>query len=372
MVITEDNWFVFEGLHQIDTPALVIYPDRVVENIERLKAMVSSPALLRPHVKTNKSMNASKLMMQSGISKFKCATIAEAEMLGMCKAQDVLLAYQPSKPKLERLIKLIKNYPESVFSCLVDNVETASLISISAQENGIIIPVFIDLNVGMNRTGIKPELAFDLFHDILVEPGIKFMGFHVYDGHIRDIDLAAREKNCDKDFESVENLRKQVQDDGHPFPLLVAGGSPTFGLHSQRNHVECSPGTFIYWDKGYFDTIPEQDFLFAAIVVNRVVSLPDATKICIDLGYKSISSENDLQNRVYFLNAPHLKPFSHSEEHMVIEAGKDHGYKIGDIFYSLPIHICPTVAMYDQAYTVVNNSLHEKWSITARGREIKV
>lgn len=372
MAAREDNWYLFDGIEKLDTPTLVIYPERLIQNIQRLKAMVLSPELLRPHVKTNKSIDASKLMIQHGINKFKCATIAEAEMLGMCNAADVLLAYQPSMPKLERLIKIIKIYPRSIFSCLVDNIETARMISRTAADNGLIIPVYIDLNTGMNRTGIKAEAAFELFTSLLPLTGIRFSGFHAYDGHIRDTDLSARAIHCNADFEQVEVLRKKIEDEGHPFPLLIAGGSPTFKLHSTRRNVECSPGTFIFWDKGYFDTIPDQDFLFAALVVNRVVSLPDDTKICIDLGYKSISSENELQNRVYFLNAPHLKPYSHSEEHMVIEAGSGHPYKIGDVFYSLPIHICPTVAMYDSAYTVLNNTLSTKWAITSRGREISV
>lgn len=102
----QDNWWQLDNIEQLDTPALIIYPERVLQNIDRLKGMVLSPGLLRPHVKTNKSIDATKLMMMQRISKFKCATIAEAEMLGMCEAKDVLLAFQPVKSKLFRLIKL--------------------------------------------------------------------------------------------------------------------------------------------------------------------------------------------------------------------------------------------------------------------------
>lgn len=244
------------------------------------------------------------------------------------------------------------------------------MISEKVLAKGLNIPVFIDLNVGMNRTGILPNKAFDLFVDLMQLPGVEFRGFHVYDGHIRDKDLTDRINHCDQDFKPVEELRIKIQEQGYPFPLLVAGGSPTFAIHSKRENVECSPGTFIFWDKGYHDTIPEQDFLFAALVISRVISLPDKTKICIDLGYKSISPENDLQNRVYFLNAPHLKPFSQREEHMVIEVEKGHHYKIGDSFFALPIHICPTIAMYDDACIIKNGALNGKWNITSRGRLI--
>ena len=370
MMAKEDNWYRFEGVEQVDSPALLIYSEKVVQNIELVKTMVPSVDMLRPHVKTNKSADAATLMIQYGISKFKCATIAEAEMLGMIQAKDVLLAYQPTAAKLQRLLKTISAYPETKFSCLVDNIDTAVMISNAAQQMEISVAVFIDLNVGMNRTGISPALAFDLFIEVMLLPGITFSGFHAYDGHIGDKDLVERAEHCDIDFASTEVLRKKIQGYGYPNPLLVAGGTPTFNLHSKREHVECSPGTFIYWDKGYYDAMPEQDFSFAAVVLTRVVSLPDESKICIDLGHKAIASENSLQNRVYFLKAPALKPYSHSEEHMVIEAGEGHGYKIGDLLYGVPYHVCPTVALYNKAYIISDNKLNGAWPITSRGREI--
>lgn len=364
----EDNWYQFKGIEQLDTPSLILYPERMLHNIRLLKSMISPVDRLRPHIKTNKSIEVTKLMMQHGINKFKCATIAEAEMLGNSQAADALLAYQPTQAKLERLIKLIKCFPHTKFSCLVDNKESAKMISDTAEKNECKIHVYIDLNVGMNRTGIKAEFAFDLFMELNSLSGIKFNGFHAYDGHIRDINLLERADHCGIDFDPVEKLRQKVKRYLDYLPLLIAGGSPTCILHSQRENVECSPGTFIFWDKGYHDTIPEQDFLFAALVITRVISLPDDSTICIDLGYKAISSENDLQNRVYFINQPQLKPYSHSEEHMVIEAGKGHSYQIGDVLYVVPMHICPTVAMYDHAYTVQNNQLNTRWPINSRGR----
>ena len=105
-------------------------------------------------------------------------------------------------------------------------------------------------------------------------------------------------------------------------------------------------------------------------MLNRVISLPAKNKICIDPGYKSIASENDLSHRVYFLNAPALKPFSHSEEHMVIEVDNNHEYKIGDILYTLPIHICPTVALYDAGCCIENGKIENSWKIIARDRKI--
>jgi len=116
--------------------------------------------------------------------------------------------------------------------------------------------------------------------------------------------------------------------------------------------------------------IPEQQFLPAALVITRVISRPDETKLCLDLGHKAIASENDLNNRVYFLNAPEVKMVSHSEEHLVIDAGKGHKWKVGDLLYALPVHICPTCALYERAWVIKKGQVEGTWEIIARNRKI--
>lgn len=364
------NWYTINDVENVDSPALVVYRDRVQQNIRNVLAMVNDPAQLRPHVKTNKMAEVCRMMLEAGIKKFKAATIAEAEMLGMVGAEDVLLAYQPVKPKFLRLLKLIRAYPATKYSCLADNIDSARLFSVLSLAEGISMPVCIDLNVGMNRTGIKPDAAFQLFQDIQVLTGIEFKGLHAYDGHIRDYDLSERIAHCSRDFKEVEELRSKIQQEGYGFPLLIAGGSPTFAIHSTKENAECCPGTFIFWDKGYHDALPEQDFQYAALVLTRVISLPDESRICIDLGHKSVASENELQKRVYFLAHPDLKPSGQSEEHMVIEVGKGHSFKVGDVLYALPIHICPTVALYDRAVIVEDGDVCAIWKVNARDRQI--
>src|SRR3954462_5467386 len=118
------DWYIVNDIDKVDSPALLIYEDRVIENIRILLSMIDDVTRLRPHVKTHKSKEVALLMMKSGISKFKCATVAEAEMLAMANATDVLLAYQPVGPKLNRFVELIKRYPATTFSCLIDNYVT--------------------------------------------------------------------------------------------------------------------------------------------------------------------------------------------------------------------------------------------------------
>jgi len=366
------DWYIINDIDQLDTPALVIYPERAKQNINMLKSMIDDISRLRPHAKTNKSKEATLLMLEAGITKFKCATIAEAEMLGMCKAPDVLLAYQPIGPKLDRFIELIKAYPNTGYSCLVDNSIAANSISARAIENNLEIPVYIDLNVGQNRTGIVPSAALQLYIDCQSLPGIKIIGLHAYDGHIHDADLEIRTQKCNEAFLPVLELLDDIKQAGYPEPVIIAGGSPTFPIHAKRATIECSPGTFIYWDRGYSLICAEQPFLTAAVVVSRIISLPDETKLCLDVGHKSVSAENELGKRIYFLNAPELEMLGQSEEHLVVDAGKGHGYKAGDILYGLPYHVCPTVALYERAITIEDNKISGEWRNIARDRKINI
>ena len=367
------EWFQINNIDEIDSPALIVYPERVRENIGTLLSMIDDPKRLRPHVKTHKSIEATSLLMKAGIKKFKCATISEAEMLGMAGAPDILLAYQPSEIKLKRFISLIKKYTAAKFSCLVDNANSAKNISGEAIKNAVEISVYIDLNVGMNRTGIQPgEKAISLYKQCAQLKGIKPIGLHAYDGHIRSKDFEQRTRECNEAFLPVEKMQKQLTKEGFPRPIIVAGGSPTFPIHAKRKNIESSSGTFIYWDKGYQTSCPEQKFLPAALVISRIISLPDESKICLDLGHKSIAAENELSNRVYFLNAPELKFISQSEEHLVAETAPGHSYKVGDVFYGLPVHICPTCALFERAILVENNIAKGDWKTIARDRKISI
>lgn len=342
-----------------------------MENIQRVIEIAGNTEKLRPHVKTNKTAEVCRMMLDAGIRKFKCATIAEAEMLGMEEAPDVLLAYQPVGPKVERLLRLVEKYPATRFSCLVDNEMNARFISEQCQRMSLKLDVFIDLNVGMNRTGINPADAPALIKTILGMERLRIAGLHGYDGHIHDTDLALRQQAADISFEMANRVYQEVRP-WFAYPLvMVMGGTPTFPNHLHREHCECSPGTFVFWDWGYKHLLPDLPFLYAALVLTRVISIIDHTHICVDLGHKSVAAESPLP-RVHFLNAPEAQPSAQSEEHLVLSVPDSTVYQIGDTLYGVPVHICPTVALYEKAHIVRAQQPAGQWRVIARDRAISI
>src|SRR4029450_411009 len=99
-------WYTVENVADIPSPALLVYPDRVDQNIRRMIEIAGGAERLRPHMKTNKLREVVRMHLDRGITRFKCATIAEAEMAAAAGAPDVLLAYQPVRPKVRRLVQL--------------------------------------------------------------------------------------------------------------------------------------------------------------------------------------------------------------------------------------------------------------------------
>ncbi len=113
-------WYRIYAEDEVPSPALLVYPDRIEKNIQAMIRMTGSPAKLRPHIKTHKMAEVIRLQLKYGIEKYKCATLAEAELLGKCGAPDVLLAMQPVGPNIGRFLDLKERFPKTRFSTLVD------------------------------------------------------------------------------------------------------------------------------------------------------------------------------------------------------------------------------------------------------------
>jgi len=366
------EWFEFEGSADLPSPALLVYRDRVEENLRRMIAMAGGTGRLRPHIKTHKIREVIDLKLALGITKFKCATIAEAEMAAEAGVTDLLLAYQPVGPNVKRVVEMMGAFPKTRFSVLCDNEEGLEGLEKGIKSSGRRIEVLIDLDVGQHRTGILPGLgAVELYQKIASSNVLNAGGLHAYDGHLSDPDRAQREAACNAAFAPVMALRNEMLKAGLSVPRIVVGGTPTFPIHAKRPEVECSPGTCVFWDFGYATKMADQDFLTAALVLTRVISKPGANRLCLDLGHKAIASENP-HPRVRLLELPEAQFVTHSEEHLVVETARANEFVLGDCLYGIPWHICPTVALHSEAVVIKNGRAEERWKVTARARVLTI
>ena len=369
---TNDLWCIVDNVNEVNSPALLVYPDRIEHNIRKMVEISGVADRLRPHVKTHKMSEIIKLQMKHGIYKFKCATISEAEMVARCGAKDILLAIQPVGPNLGRFFQLKQLFRDSKISCIADSEEVIFQLSQMACQTGLKTDIWLDINNGMNRTGIVPgEEAVRLYQMILDLPMIGAEGVHVYDGHISEPELSLRQKICDDSFMPVTSLIGELEKVVRGSIKIIAGGTPTFPIHALRTGVETSPGTTLLWDYGYGSAFQNMGFLHAAVLLMRIVSKPSKGLLCLDLGHKAVASEMP-QPRVKLLGIETYSIITHSEEHMVIRTPEADNWKIGDPLYGIPWHICPTVDRFDSVSVVNEHQVTAQWPVDARKRKISI
>ena len=366
------KWYVINETSDIISPSLMVYPDRIKRNIERMIKIAGGPAILRPHIKTHKIAEIVQMQMDMGIYKFKCATIAEAELLAQCGAQDILLAMQMVGANMHRFFRLISTYPNSKFSTLVDNLKTLDALSALAKSKSTKIQLWMDIDSGMKRTGIPVgRNAEDLYRIMVTNTYVNSKGFHTYDGHIHNSDIDERQIACDAAIEPVLALKQKMEKaDLGPIEMVV-GGTPSFPIHCKRPSTEVSPGTTLLWDERYDTLFPEMDFLHAACLMTRIISKPGKNRLCFDLGHKSIAPEMEFP-RMRILGLENGQQIGQSEEHLVVECENADAHEVGDVFYAIPMHICPTVAKYDSVLTVEGHKITGTWKVAARNHKIKI
>jgi D-serine deaminase-like pyridoxal phosphate-dependent protein len=365
-------WYAIENVAEVPSPALLVYPDRVEENIRRMIRLAGTAERLRPHMKTNKLAEVVRLHLDQGITRFKCATVAEAEMAAAAGAPDVLLAYQPVGPNIARLVRLVQAYPATTFSALSDDEATMRALSSSFVAAGSDLPVYLDLDVGMHRSGVEPGPGAVALYRLLDSlPRLRAAGLHAYDGHVHDADPAVRRARCDEAFAGADRLRDTLVEDGLDVPTVIAGGTPTFPLHARRTGVELSPGTTVFWDLGYSTNLPDLDFLPAVMLLTRVVSKPGGRRLCLDLGHKAVASENP-HPRAGLMGLGDVRAIGHSEEHLVVETDRAADVPVGEALYAMPWHVCPTVALHDEAVVVRGGRAEGRWRVVGRARSIGV
>ncbi|MEX0274906.1 MAG: D-TA family PLP-dependent enzyme [Flavobacteriaceae bacterium] len=367
------NWYTATNAAQLISPSLLVYPDRIRENIKTMIKIAGGTQRLRPHVKTHKMAEIIQMQLDQGISKFKCATIAEAELLGKCGAKDVLLAMQPVGPDIERFFTLVKTFPSVTFSTLADTPQTVQDISKMAASKNTVVGLWVDINNGMDRSGILPDSgAKELYMMVNANPHLQIRGLHVYDGHIREPDFSLRKQHSDEAFQQVTKLIGEIEgEEGVGAVNILAGGSPSFPVHAQRKNVELGPGTALLWDARYGGDFPDMPFLPAAVLLSRIISKPNKNILCLDLGHKSLAPEMPLP-RVQFLNLKNTSQIGQSEEHLVVSCEQANDYRIGDIIYAIPMHICPTVAKYGHVTTIIDGEATGTWSVAARNQKITI
>lgn len=363
--------YALENAGEIFSPALIYYADLIRENTRRAIEIAGGANRLWPHVKSHKMKKLIEMQMEMGIVRFKCATLAEAEMTASCGAEHVLLAYPLVGPNIPAFVALAKRFPETKFYALGDNLSCLRALDAEARQQDADLGFFIDVNMGMNRTGIAPERLYDAYRALSALPGVSVRGMHCYDGHIHDRGLNERLAHADACARPVFAVRDALIRDGLDVGIMIMGGTPTFPCHARRPGVFLSPGTLFVSDAGYAAAFPDIPVVPAAAVLTRVISHPADGLFTLDTGYKAVSADPVGARGQLASYEALCDDVLSSEEHWVFRMRPGHEHErpsIGSVLYVIPTHICPTTCLYDAAYVVSDGRLCDLWPVAARDR----
>ncbi len=376
-MLPELNWdqrYAVSGIEDVLTPALILYPQEIAANIDRTLALLSGDAnRWRVHIKTAKLAHTLRILLDHGVQNFKCATTLE--LLTACRtgAADVLLAYPAMAANARRAQEIAQEFPEVRISVLAENEEQIR------QWRSTRVGVFLDINPGMNRTGIDQSDTQKIIAlaQAVAAAGIEFRGLHYYDGQYGNLAEPERTQAAHRGYDQLLKVASGLHGSGLTVPEIITAGTPTFpcslsyeAFRSGNFLHRVSPGTIVYCDASSLAQLPaEYGYRPAALVLTRVVSHPHPGIITCDAGHKTVSADAGVPTCIV-LGHPELTPLSPSEEHLpmaVKEAARPP--RIGDALYLLPRHICPTVNNFNDALLVRSGIIQSAEQVSARGRE---
>jgi D-serine deaminase-like pyridoxal phosphate-dependent protein len=355
---------------RIVTPALLIYPKIVEQNIRITLGLVGDdPKRWRPHIKTAKLGAVIRQMIGQGIPNFKCATTLELLTACQMGASDVLVAFAMTGANARRVVELAKQFPETRVSVLVEASEQLA----AWRDTGI--GIFVDVNPGMDRTGMSNERVDEIVK-VACESGPAFRGLHWYDGHISKGEPEERKAAAYAGYDRLMEIVKAVEAAGCHVEEVVTSGTPVApygssypGFTNAKFVQRISPGTVVYHDTTSLKQLAGFGYQPAAVILATVISHPAKNRITCDGGHKSVSADAGVPT-CEVIGHPELTPLKPSEEHLPIEVAP--GAKlpaIGENLYLVPRHVCPSVNNFDEALMIVDGRVTGVEKVHARGHE---
>ena len=359
-------------LDMLETPAAVVDLGRMDRNLTRAADYAREHRLaLRPHVKTHKSPLIAAEQLRRGAVGLTCATPREGEVMSQV-GDDLLVAYPPIGTA--RALRMARLAERAKVTVALDSERAIVDIATAARELGVVVGVYVELDLGMHRVGV-PDVAgaIALARRVIAEPALEYRGIAFYPGHVRepmaDQDAALRALSASLGGALDELTRADVA------PRVVSGGStPTlWRSHEIAGVTEIRPGTYVFNDRttAAVGACERDDCAFT--VLATVISTAVPGQAVIDAGTKALGREpmRGVEGEGFgaLLDRPEVIVARMSEEHGILDLARtDWRPRVGDRVRVVPNHVCIVVHLNDLVYGVRGATVERSWRVEARGR----
>ncbi|NVM52845.1 MAG: DSD1 family PLP-dependent enzyme [Candidatus Helarchaeota archaeon] len=351
--------------YQISTPALIVDYDILQKNINKMAEFAQEHGInVRPHVKTHKCPIIAHMQLEAGAQGICVAKVSEAEVFAASGIKDILIANEVVTPeKIQRVLNLNKFTKTMV---IVDTKQNVDDLNKAASKKKLELEILIDMNVGMDRSGVQPgEAALELARLIDKSSHLKLHGLQAYEGHLMYIkDFKQKETQTKACMKTTVETKELIERNGIECNVLTGGGTGTYMITGKYPGItEIQPGSYIFQDHHYHSLVP--DFDIALTILTTVKNKPVEGIITLDMGLKSVTIDK---------GTPIFKGFGRkirvgalSEEHCQCTCSSKIELNIGDKIEAITAHICTTVHLYDFFYVIQDGEIIGKWEVSARG-----
>ena len=362
-----------EPIDRLETPVLLADVDAMERNVREYAAVADEHDVdLRSHVKTHKSADlAAREIELTGGGGICCQTLGEVETMARNGIDDVYLSYQVvGESKLRRLCWL--DGKVDALSTTVDSAATIDALADAAAEHDRTLHAVLEIDMGLNRTGVAPADAPDLARRIADADSLAFDGLLAYDAHVKSeaSTEAEFEEYCWEAMDLAQEVVDDIEDAGVAVEEVKVGGTAT-SRYSARHPVvtEINPGMYPFNDVGELELRPWEVSKAdcAATVLTTVISVPDEDRLVVDGGSKTFSLDKPQmpvpkhRDDVEYVNA--------SEEHGWIDTSDaDESFEVGDRLEFIVPHVCTTINLHDLVVGVRDGEVADLWEVQARGK----
>jgi D-serine deaminase-like pyridoxal phosphate-dependent protein len=358
---------------ELSTPALTVDLDVLEKNLQRVADLCRRQGVgLRPHTKTHKTVEVSRLQMAHGAVGLTVAKVGEAEVLAGAGLDDILVAYPiMGEEKLRRLARLAR---ARRLLLALDSEAAAQELSRAVAAQNATIGVLVEFDAGAHRCGLDPGPALVALAKVIEKlPGLKFRGLMSYFGNVWGTP-EERRAEAEHVAERVARGLEAFRAERMPVEIVSGGSTPSADFaHLIPGLTEIRPGTYVYNDLNtyYQGACRLEDC--AVRVVTTVVSTAVPGRAIIDAGSKTFSSDllgsGPKSGYGSVAEAPDAPIVKLNEEHGYLDIAQSrHNFRVGEVVTVIPNHVCVTVNMHDEIVTQRQGEAVGCWKIAARGK----
>lgn len=345
----------------LDTPALWVDLDTLERNIAELaRHFAAAQVHWRPHMKGIRVPAIAHKAIAAGAIGVTCATIREAEAMAESGVEDILIANEMvGERKIARLARLCRQADAKV---IVDNMENVRALSAAVSRRGERLGVLIDVNTGMDRTGLLPGPAIvRLAQAVDKSEGLRFLGLMTWEGHALAIaDPEARAWATKSAIKQLLAIADDCRASGLEVSIVSGGGSGTYKTTPFiKGMTEIQAGGAIFCDVIYQRWgVETRPCLFVKTIVS---SRPASNRIVVDAGFKTLPVWH-AQPRGIGLAA--VKSHVSSAEHGIITLEQsDERIKVGDMLDFVVGYTDSTINLHRKLYGIRQGVVEVEWDV---------